>query len=315
MGKPSKQLTTAFLLFLMLPLIQTHSQPLISRESVVDLKILKDCSIELRGVWSKPIRPWEIASYVARGIPLSSDLVYVGNLSIKRQESSGKLRGKLTARIYPRLNPREVRPDIIKELQAENLLTKSKIVDLLAAIYGEDMVVYYGIETELRDMNITSALYGNLTVTFLMINATVESSAKLIDSLNLTFTASRISEDLYVITYAVNLSTSAISLSEKEGHLALDLEPVVNFFPPDTVATIKVNLTHDSLSLIKTHPEATLLTSQYAEILFIPLEKDTVVLYLDKVRVSPLIWASFILSAFIIIIISTKRSFKLKHRK
>jgi len=309
MRKSLKQLSIALFLSLMISLIQVQAQPLASGESIVDLKIFQDNSVKLNGVWSKPIRPWEIASYLARGIPISSDLVYIGNLSIVRHGGNSKLRGKLTATVYPRLNPREVRPDIIKEFQARNLLTKSKIVDLLATLYGEDILVFYGIETELRDVNVTSLLYGNITVTMLMINATVESSAKFIESLDLAFFARRISEDLYVITYSANLSTSPISPSAKEGRLVLDLKPIVSFFPPDTLALIRVNLTQGSLRLIGTNPEATLLTSQYAEIPFIPLEKDTIELYFEKMGPSLLIWVSIAVSLVIVVII-TENKFK-----
>ncbi len=315
MRKSLKQLTMVLFLSLTISLIQAQAQPPASGESIVDLEILQDNSIELSGFWSKPIRPWEIASYLARGIPMSSDLVYVGNLSIVRQEGDSKLRGKLTAAVYPRLNPREVRPDIIKEFQAKNLLTKSKIVDLLATLYGEDMLVFYGIETELRDVNVTSLLYGNITVTMLMINATVESSAEFIESLDLTFFARRVSEDLYIITYSANLSSSPISPSAQEGHLVFDLEPIVSFFPPDTIALLKVNLTNYSLRLIGTDPDATLLTSQYAEIPFIPIEKGALKLYFEKVGVSLFIWISIALSFVIVAIIVSTRFFRLRLSK
>jgi len=315
MRKSLKQLTLVLFLSLTISLIQAQAQPLTSGESIVNLEILQDNSIELSGVWSKPIRPWEIASYLARGIPMSSDLVYVGNLSIVRQEGDSKLRGKLIATVYPRLNPREVRPDIIKEFQAKNLLTKSKIVDLLATLYGEDMLVFYGIETELRDVNVTSLLYGNITVTMLMINATVECSAKFIESLDLTFFARMVSEDLYVITYSANLSTLPISPSTKEGHLVLDLEPILNFFPPDTMALIRLNLTNYSLRLIGTEPEATLLTSQYAEIPFIPIEKGTLKLYFEKVGISLFILISIALSLVIVAIVVSTKFFRLRPTK
>ncbi|GEM_PF-3234114 len=311
-GNSIKQLTAVLLFSLTILLLQTQAQPLTFGENVADLIILEDNSMELRGIWNKPIRPWEIASYLTRGIPLSSDLVYVSNLSIERGESDDKLRGELTAVIYPRLNPREVRPDIIKEYQARNLLTKSRIVDLLAVLYGEDMLVYYGIETELRDVNITSVVHGNFTVTTLMINATVESSAEFIESLNLTFVARRVSETLYAITYSMNLTTSSIPPSKEEGYLIIDLTPIVKFFPSDTVTMLKVNLTHSSLQLVKSDPEATLLTPRHAEILFVPINKDTVILYLNEVSFSLFAWLSIVLSLVIVTIMVVTKFLKIK---
>jgi hypothetical protein len=310
--KPFKQLTAVLLLLLTFPVLYARAQPPGSGESIANLRILHDNSVELSGTWSKPIRPWEIASYLARGIPLSADLTYFGNLSLNRAKDTDKLRGKLIAVIYPRLNPREVRPDVIKEYQAKNLMTKSKIVDLLAVLYGEDMLVYYGIETKLVDVNVTSALYGNFTVTTLRINATVESSAKLVESLNLTFAARRVSEELYVITYFMNLTTSPIQTSREEGYIAIDLEPIVNFFPFDTVTTLKVNLTQSPLQLIKTDPEATLLTPRYAEILFIPIGRNTVMLYLKKVSLSFFVWLSLILSIIVLALALSKKFLKMK---
>jgi len=307
-----KQLTAAFLLLIVIPLLYAQAQPPSSGESVANLMILQDNSAKLSGTWSKPVRPWEIASYLARGIPLSGDLTYFGNLSLNRDENSKKLRGRLIAVIYPRLNPREVRPDIINEYQSKNLLTRSKIVDLLAILYGEDMLVYYGIETKLVDVNVTSVLYGNFTVTTLRINATVESSAKLVESLNLTFVARRVSEELYVITYLMNLTTSSIQTSKEGRYITIDLEPIVNFFPLDTVTTLKVNLTQSPLQLIKTDPEATLLTPRYAEILFIPIGKNTVVLYLKKASLSFFVWFSMILSIIIMAFALSKRYLKVK---
>ncbi|HDD69338.1 MAG TPA: hypothetical protein ENG61_03155 [Candidatus Korarchaeota archaeon] len=310
MKKPSELVLIVTFLFLTSPILQVITQPVTYGESIVDLRILKDNSVELNGTWSKPIRPWEMLSYLRRGIPLSSDLIYACNLSMTR--SGDKLRGKLAMIIYPRINPREVRPDLIKEFQARNQLTKSRIADLLAVLYGENVLIFYGIETEIRDVNVTSMLYGNLTVTMLMVNATVESSAKFIDSLCLRIYARRMSENLYVANYLLNLTTSPIPASKEHGVLVLDLKPVVNFFPPDTVATIKVNLSNTPLQLTRTDPEAILLSPQYAEILYVPIERDTLVLYLHKVTLSMMIWFSILASLVIVTILIGTRFFRIK---
>ncbi len=313
MKRPLKYFIVLMFVILTAFLIETSAQPTLTRESLANLRVLEDNSIELIGTWSKPIRPWEMGSYLGRGIPLSSNLVYVGNFSMHRRKEGDKLRGKLVAIIYPRLNPREVRPDIIKEYQVRGLLSRSRIVDLLSILYGEDLLVYYGIESELRDVNISSAIYGNFTVTTLELNATVESSANLIKSINLSFFALRISEELYVITYLINLTTFPLTTSKEKGLLTLDLEPIVEFFPPDTVTNLKISLNESSsLVLVGSDPAPAMLAPHYAEIIYVPIDEETVVLYLDKVETPLILWVSIFLSGMFVTIAAGMKYFKKK---
>ncbi|RLG42429.1 MAG: hypothetical protein DRO05_01155, partial [Thermoproteota archaeon] len=72
------------------------------------------------------------------------------------------------------------------------------------------------------------------------------------------------------------------------------------------------NLSNTSLQLTRTDPEAILLSPQYAEILYVPIERDTLVLYLHKVTLSMMIWFSILASLVIVIILIGMRFFRIK---